>query len=203
MVFDHCLASRILPVFLAATCWGQTAGVPKGVRAGVDDPATIAAAGRTLAELEEKIQTGSGARPGLIARMGMLAFKVGNLAKAEIYGQEALSDSLVKGPHQAHQTFYGNEVLGLVAIKQGNVNVAKDCLIRSAQIQPDPLFVRFGPNTLLADAVLEAGGKDAVLQFLELWKPLWPQGKSTLLQWVGAIQAGAVPNFGQSLIIMP
>ena len=170
---------------------------------GVDTPEVVAASAKALATLEANIQGAPTSRSGLVPHMGMLAFKVGDYTKAELYAQEALSYSTQQGPHQAAQVFYGNEILGLVAVHAGNLALAEQYLLQSGRLKGSTRFAEFGPNMLLAKAVLDRGRRDVVLQFIDLCKEFWPAGSNTLLQWTGAIRAGATPDFGRNLIIVP
>jgi len=185
---------------LTALSYGQTAG--KGTTTlGVDTPEMVAYAAKTLATLEAKLQDAPGSRPGLVHHMAMLAIKSGDYVKAELYGQEALSYSTQPGSNQAEQVFFGNEVLGLVAVHEGNLALADQYLLKSGRMKGSALFTAFGPNMLLAKALLDRGHRDVVVEFLDLCKAFWPGGSNTLLLWSSGIRAGATPDFGRNLII--
>ena len=156
-----------------------------------------------LAKLEQQVQASPGSRPALIGYLAMLAIKAGDQTKANLYGLEALSNAAAPGPNQAVQSFYGNEVLGIIAMKQGNLEMAKTYLLASGRTKGNAIMAQFGPNMLLAKMLLDAGQKETVLEFLTSCTGLWTSGGNTLAQWRGAIREGAVPDFGRYLVMMP
>jgi hypothetical protein len=104
---------------------------------------------------------------------------------------------------QGSQIYYGHEVLGLLALDRGNLQLAKFHLMESVRNVGKSPLTRFGPNMALAKALLDCGEKDVVLQFINICKGFWKDGLNTLLQWQGAIQAGAKPDFGRHLVFAP
>ena len=52
----------------------------------------------------------------------------------------------------------------------------------------------------LAEALLAAVERDAVVAYLDACAPLWPQGEDELAQWRAAIVAGGAPAFGDAAI---
>ena len=140
-------------------------------------------------------------RAELAPILALLSFRAGEYSKAESYALEALSVSGSKGSSNARGVVFGNEVLGLLALKQGNMEIAKLRLLDSARTSGSPTLRQFGPNMELAKALLERGERDTVVEYLELCKGLWPtkEGLNSLLAWQGAIRAGAIPDFGRQL----
>jgi hypothetical protein len=53
----------------------------------------------------------------------------------------------------------------------------------------------------LARDLLLAGERAAVVEYLELCKPLWDEGRreQVLDRWIATIRAGRMPDFGQQL----
>ena len=74
---------------------------------------------------------------------------------------------------------YGNALhqanlyLGLIATNAREIDKAKDYLIRSGKVPSSPQLKTFGPNMLLAKALLEQGESAIVLDYLELCKSFW------------------------------
>jgi hypothetical protein len=87
---------------------------------------------------------------------------------------------------------HGNTVLGMVALRRGDVRAATDRLIASAQVGRDGSR---GPLTLsldLAGALLRANERDAVMQYLALCKKF--SSDPRLDQWIDDLKQGHVPN---------
>lgn len=103
---------------------------------------------------------------------------------------------------------YGNALhqanlyLGLIAMNAREIDKAKDYLIRSGKVPSSPQLKTFGPNMLLAKALLEQGESAIVLDYLERCKSFWGKvfrlGK--IRKWKNAIKAGEIPDFGANLL---
>ena len=95
--------------------------------------------------------------------------------------------------------YYGYFTKGMVAFKKGNTIKAVEFLLKSAETSGSPQLNSFGPNMSLAKALLEAGQKDAVIEFLEKCGKVWQvdQGKSE--KWIAEIKDGKTPDFGGSI----
>jgi hypothetical protein len=68
-------------------------------------------------------------------------------------------------------------------------------MLASGRTPGSPQLNSFGPNTDLAQALLEAGDRKAVLQYLELCRRFWAHGETTLDRWATDIEAGRAPDF--------
>jgi|SRR5919108_1438555 hypothetical protein len=91
---------------------------------------------------------------------------------------------------------YGNAVhkahlmLGRVALARGDIVTAEAELIASARIPGSPQLASFGPNMQLALELLQAGRKDAVLEYFCLCGNFWEMGQSQLRTWSIDIENG-------------
>ena len=94
--------------------------------------------------------------------------------------------------------YYGYFTKGMVAFKKGNTIKAVEFLLKSAETSGSPLFNR-GPNMSLAKALLEAGQKDAVIEFLDKCGKFWKYDRSKREKWISEIKDGKTPDFGNSL----
>ena len=65
---------------------------------------------------------------------------------------------------------------------------------------PDDVLRYNPPPMALAEALLAAVERDAVVAYLDACAPLWPQGEDELAQWRAAIVAGGAPAFGDAAI---
>ena len=115
---------------------------------------------------------------------------------------QTFADRLMKehgGDQEA--VHYGNTFLGLLAIEAGEIEAANSYLIESGKTKGSPSLRTSGPSMSLANALLEKGQKDAVLEYFELCEKFWkyPPGMKKLERWKAAVEAGIPPDFGTNL----
>ena len=151
--------------------------------------------GKAMAQFDRALsQTDDEAeRPRLIVHAAAMAFKTGQVDRTK-----KLADRLLKQySDDGEAVHYGNLLLGLMALKQGNIEAANKYLIESGKTTGSPRLDSRGPNMTLAKALLEKGQQETVLEFLELCKKFW-KGKQ-LRELKAAVKAGDTPNFGTNL----
>jgi hypothetical protein len=90
-------------------------------------------------------------------------------------------------------------VLGLLALRAGDIVTAKQHLLDSARIGGSPQLNSFGPNMLLAEELLKKGERQVVLDYLDLCAHFWEMGKPKLEIWRDQITRGDAPDFGANL----
>ena len=101
---------------------------------------------------------------------------------------------------------YGNAIhkansgLGRIALRQGDKVAARAYLLASAKSDGSPQMNTFGPNMILAKEMLEAGEKEAVLEYLQLCGKFWSMEDGRLAVWKRMIGDGRKPNFGARLL---
>ena len=95
--------------------------------------------------------------------------------------------------HDAHV------VLGLVALSSEDVDAAKSHLLSAGRTRGSPQLDTFGPNVMLAEALLEEGEVDVVLEYFELCRSFWEMHRDRLDRWSAEASAGKVPSFGANL----
>lgn len=129
------------------------------------------------------------------------AFNAGEMTAAESYSRELLqmAPQYPKGWNFGNAIFYGNFVLGRIALKQGNLKEAEKYLLESGKTRGSPQLDSFGPNMTLAKELLEKGESDVVLQFLDSCKKFWEMGQQQLDQWSTEIRTGKTPDFSHQL----
>jgi len=86
-------------------------------------------------------------------------------------------------------------VLGLVALQLGNLDEAASELLEAGQTRGSPGLRSFGPEFDLADALLQRGRTEVVIEFLELCTRFWK--KPILRRWIERIQAGERPKLNR------
>lgn len=92
-----------------------------------------------------------------------------------------------------------NQVLGRIALSEGNIAEAKERLLASADSKGSPQMNSFGPNMQLAKELLEKGEKEVVLQYFARCLTFWKMGTAQIKEWTESVNNGAIPNFGANL----
>jgi len=93
--------------------------------------------------------------------------------------------------------YHGHRILGLIALAHGDVAAAERELLHSARSITELELRRFSPDLDLADALLQRGRAEVVIEFLELCTRFWlPR---PLHHWIAAIRAGERPELNKFL----
>ena len=74
--------------------------------------------------------------------------------------------------HKAHL------MLGRVALVRGDINTAESELLAAGRVPGSPQLASFGPNMQLAFELLQAGRREAVLEYFRLCGDFWEMGAS-------------------------
>lgn len=129
------------------------------------------------------------------------AFKAGEFDKAGHYSNELLemAPQYPKDWNYGNAVFYGNLVLGRIAVSRGNLPQAGQYLLAAGASSGSPQLNSFGPNMSLAKELLEKGQSAVVVQYFALCKKFWKMDYGKLDQWTAAARAGKVPDFGANL----
>jgi tetratricopeptide (TPR) repeat protein len=125
------------------------------------------------------------------------AFKSGNYSKAETYAKKLLeaANKHTNDWNQGNAIYYGNSVLGLLALQKKDTNQARQYLLAAGESKGSPQLNSFGPNMLLAQKLLETGEKETVLQHLDQLAKFWQSGRDNLAKWKEQIRHGETPKF--------
>jgi hypothetical protein len=134
----------------------------------------------------------------LWADLAIAAYKAGDDEKATSYADKMVSLSGL-GWNSGNNVHKGNMVLGLVALKNDDIEKAKACLIASGKTKGSPQLNSFGPNMTLAKALLEKEEVEAVVEYFDLCSNFWEMGRDRLEEWTILAKAGKVPDFGANL----
>lgn len=155
-----------------------------------------------LAALEKATAGASGkkleyALPDLAKR----ALDTGDTAKAADYAQQLLkmASDYRNDWNYGNAIFYGNFVLGRIALQQGDTARAGQYLLASAATPGSPQLDSFGPNMTLARDLLTKGQKDVVMQYFEACKKFWTDDYGKLDKWSTTVRNGEIPDFGANL----
>jgi hypothetical protein len=130
------------------------------------------------------------------------AFDRGDFEKAAGYTDE-LERLTALSPHDWN---YGNAiqdvnlVRGRLALRAGNQDAAKAFLLAAGRSPGSPQMDSFGPNMSLANDLLQAGEREVVIEYFDLCRVFWRDGRPQLEQWTADVRAGRIPQFGANLI---
>ncbi len=133
------------------------------------------------------------------------AFDAGEFKFARQFAEECLdvASSTQIGEYfrgDGNAIHYSHLVLGRVAVRDGELEMAKAHLLESGKTKGSPNLMSFGPNMSLAKELLELGERDVVLEYLDLCGKFWKRGSDELSEWKDEITRGEIPAFGANLI---
>jgi hypothetical protein len=128
------------------------------------------------------------------------AFDAGD-PKATVYANELLNvaPQYATDWNYGNAIYFGNWVLGRVALQQGNTAAAGQYLLSAGATPGSPQLNSFGPNMILAQELLQKGQTAEVLQFFNLCANFWKMEGGKLAEWAAVVKAGKMPEFGINL----
>lgn len=146
----------------------------------------------------------------LLKKMAPAALAARDAKKAVAFAEELRKLGIeLRSPNQlgndvyAEATFMSNLVLGLVAIRQNQIEKAKEHLLKSGDIPSSMTLRMVGPTMALAEELLVRGEDQTVLKFLEQCRKFWtnpsPMNAGQLDEWKAVIENGGIPDFGVQL----
>ena len=116
--------------------------------------------------------------------------KVKELAK-EILGLAAVYRCNWNYGNAIHNT---NRILGLVSLRNGDVNSAAEYLLKAGKSTGSPQLNTFGPELDLANELLQRGKVDAVTAYLKDIKSFWEMNNGQIDAWLAEIEKGGKPQ---------
>jgi hypothetical protein len=144
----------------------------------------------------DELTVDPGYRTLLLPVLASLAFEVNDDKAAKTYATQALDvaaqrsdiiDGIAVGPQAIHDA---NDVLGRIALREGDVQLAKKYLLKAAGTPGGGSMSTVGPRMMLAQALLVRGERDVVMEYLEKIKASWKSGVVQLDHWIAAIRRG-------------
>ncbi len=117
--------------------------------------------------------------------------EAGDLARAAIESAKTFDQNWNYG----NGLHAGHTVLGLLALRDGNLSRALEELRASGNVPKSPQLGSFGPSMQLARELLLQGHSVEVIEFLDQCRSFWTHGGLWLDVWRRKINSGRVPNF--------
>ncbi len=129
------------------------------------------------------------------------AYDLEKFAEAEAIAQRAiqLAPSFEENWNFGNALFAGHTVLGLLAARRGDVDLAIQELHASAKNRGSPQLDSFGPTMRLAKELIGKGKSEEVIAFLHQCLTFWKMGNAWVEVWEKKIHRGLVPNFFMNL----
>ena len=129
------------------------------------------------------------------------AFIAGKAKAAQQHANELLQIVQTRpdnwnSPNAIHDA---NQVLGRIALANGDVAEAKKRLLASADSEGSPQLNSFGPSMQLAKDLLARGEKEVVLEYFDRCGKFWKSGSERLEAWSKSVNEGRTPDFGANL----
>ncbi len=157
---------------------------------------------QVLADLEQDSGGGEVRRRSYaLGELARAAWRAGEEEKAARYANELIATAAKYPDDWNHSNAIqdGHTVLGLLAARNGDLASAGNHLVDSVRSSGSPQMNSFGPNMVLAKALLEKGERGVVLEYFSLCRNFWKSGESRLDAWSEAVRKGRIPEFSMNL----
>ncbi len=156
-----------------------------------------------LRELQsaQDVDSSAFSRFNRLQALAMDAYLSRQTSLAENYARAMLRQAAAswrKSWDYANAVNRGHEVLGLCALRRGDKARAGRELLLAGRCGSSPQLASFGPNMLLAQALLKAGNRGPVMDYLNECRGFWHSAVTG--RWLAQIRAGRVPEFGSNLV---
>jgi hypothetical protein len=151
------------------------------------------ASGLTVAELRHEREEASRAWDALAG---------GDLGEADTLAKALMAKVAEKPLHDSGDEHEAQLIIGHVCLRRGDVDAAERHLLAAARIDdPAPWLCSFGPNMSLAQALLQHGRTDAVIEYFDLCSSFWRlMSLGRLKRWSTDVREGRMPDFGPNLV---
>jgi hypothetical protein len=173
--------------------------VPGGTADYLNPKSRLARAEKDLAAASDE-----GERLCALGEAAMMNVEAGSLVKAREYASETLqlASKHATDPSSCFGTAVhkGNLALGRIALRSGDLEMAKKHLLAAGRTPGAPELDSFGPNMSLAKELLEKGERQAPIEYFQLCSVFWKMDNGQLRQWTALAKDGIVPDFGANLV---
>jgi tetratricopeptide (TPR) repeat protein len=133
------------------------------------------------------------------AQLAEAALKAGDPAAATKHASTVLAqlDQRPKDWNTGNLIYEANVTLGRIALQKGDVATAKRYLVAAAKTPGSPQLNTFGPDTTLAQELLDRGERDVVLEYIDLIEKFWEHDYGSLEVWRAQIRLGKTPRLSR------
>lgn len=137
----------------------------------------------------------------VVSAAAFAAYELGKFSEAEAIAHRAiqLAPLFEDNWNVGNALFAGHTVLGLLALRRSDVELAIQELLTSAKNPGSPQLGSFGPTMRLAKELVELGKTEEVIAFLHQCLAFWKMGNPWVEVWEKKIRRGLVPNFFMNL----
>ena len=137
----------------------------------------------------------------LLPNMSKSAIMIKNTEVAQKYSDELifLADKYKNSWNYGNAIHDANMVLGLIALDKNNLDKAKCYLLKAGETPGSPQITNFGPNLLLAKALLDIGEHQTVLKYFRSLTNVWKNDDKRLNTWISTIEDGGTPYLEKHL----
>ncbi len=124
------------------------------------------------------------------------AYKGGNYGQVEKLASEYLALAKTYRCNWSHGNAIhdANRFLGLVSIRNGNIEEAAEYLLQAGKSTGSPQLNTFGPRLDLANELLKQGKRDAVAAYLDAIQSFWKMNGGLIEEWSISIRKGETPD---------
>ncbi len=191
---DTVLGVIVLAVLLSAAAYSQ--GAPNDQMPAADRDRQMKIAQGDLSAATNVVE-----RFYALGRAAKKAMKAGKTEEARGFANELarLAPTYTNDWNYGNAVQDSNQVLGRIALSEGDVAEAKKRLLASADSKGSPQMNSFGPNMQLAKELLAKGESQVVLDYFKRCGAFWKMGADRLASWAQAVSTGATPDFGANL----
>lgn len=131
-----------------------------------------------------------------LQHLAITALEAGAEAEARIYAERLLE---IAARHAregyGNSLHYGHTILGRLALRSGDIQQAREHLLKAGETPGSPQLDSFGPGMILAKELLERGEREVVLQYFALCARFWKMGRRKLGRWSRQVRSGRIPDF--------
>lgn len=136
-----------------------------------------------------------------LGKIAIWTVDAGDLATANAMANELME----LAPRYQRDWNYGNVihdvniVRGRIALRMGNKAAAVGFLRDAGGTRGSPQLDTYGPNMILARELLEAGEREAVLDYFTQVERFWVMPRGATTAWRQQVALGLVPSFGANI----
>lgn len=137
----------------------------------------------------------------ILPKLSKTAVEAADFSKAQDYANQLLNlaDTYKHDWNYGNAIHDANIVMGMVCLSNDSIEEAKKYLLNAGHAPISPQIRTFGPSMILADALIDRGESNVVIEYLELIKKIWLDNDGRLDSWISAIKGGGKPYFGENL----